>query len=120
MARYVLLEHRGCPSYKPGRHWDLLLERYEALWAWELNALPTPGEPVAATRLPDHRPLYLSFEGPLSGHRGSVRQRDAGTYEVLHSTPERIEFLLDGRQFSGRFLLILRDPAKARWELSRC
>lgn len=32
-----------------------------------------PGESLALERIADHRPAYLSYEGPISGGRGNVR-----------------------------------------------
>ena len=34
---------------------------------------------VPAIPLPDHRSIYLEFEGPLSGDRGTVQQCDRGS-----------------------------------------
>lgn len=35
----------------------------------------------------EHRRLYLDYEGPISGDRGSVRRVDAGTYERRSAAP---------------------------------
>lgn len=50
-----------------------------------------------ALRLPDHRAMYLEYEGPISEGRGSVRRLDAGTFETLE--PNR--YRLSGRFFRG-------------------
>ena len=77
MPRFVILEHDH-----PELHWDLMLEAGAALRAWRLARPPeTPGEPIAAVALPDHRLTYLDYEGPVSGGRGAVKQWDAGHYE---------------------------------------
>lgn len=76
--RYAVLRHEGVDE----PHFDLLFE-------------PGPGEPlitfrsdrwpiterVQVQRLPDHRPVYLEYEGPISGNRGRVRRIEAGTYQ---------------------------------------
>lgn len=36
------------------------------------------GEHLRAERLPDHRPLYLRYEGPIAGGRGRVRRLAEG------------------------------------------
>ena len=42
-----------------------------------------------AHRLPDHRALYLTYEGPVSGNRGSVRRELSGACEVTLDGPDR-------------------------------
>jgi hypothetical protein len=37
-----------------------------------------PHERISTTRLADHRPAYLDYEGPISGNRGEVRRLCAG------------------------------------------
>jgi hypothetical protein len=88
MPRFVILEHDH-----PELHWDLMLEAGAALRTWRLARPPqAPGEAIDATALPDHRPHYLDYEGPVSGGRGTVKRWDAGWYEeeggrfVLHGT----------------------------------
>jgi hypothetical protein len=76
MPRYVILEH----DY-PQLHWDLMLEAGEVLRTWRLAAPPRAGESVRAEPSFDHRRLYLDYEGPVSGDRGTVKAWDCGTYE---------------------------------------
>jgi len=76
VSRFVILAHDW-----PTPHWDLLLEAGPVLKAWRLLADPTGGATVAAWPNYDHRLLYLDYEGPLSGERGSVTRWDAGTYD---------------------------------------
>ncbi len=76
MPRFVILAHDW-----PAPHFDLLLEAGPVLKAWRLLAEPEVGVTVPAEPNYDHRLLYLDYEGPLSGDRGSVARWDAGTYE---------------------------------------
>lgn len=39
------------------------------------------GRRIRADRLADHRTLYLNYEGPISGNRGSVTRVATGRYE---------------------------------------
>ena len=119
VPRFVILEHTGTPTYKPGTHWDLMFEAGKSLRTWELNALPTPGEIVLAQQLADHRLDYLSYEGPITGGRGTVRRYDCGTYELLRDSELEIEARLHGGQLNGRMQLI-RDQANPAipWRLS--
>lgn len=75
VPRFVILEHDW-----PERHWDLLLEEGSVLKAWRLAEQPSPGSRCRAEPNFDHRLLYLDYEGPLSGDRGSVQRWDAGEY----------------------------------------
>ena len=67
MPRFAILEHDW-----PSRHWDLLLEDGDALLAWRLMEEPRAGMAVIAEKNADHRTVYLDYEGPVSGDRGSV------------------------------------------------
>lgn len=98
--RFTVLHHES-PS---GDHWDLLFESGDALETWSVppRSSPVPGEFLEsfrcpATRQPDHRSIYLDYEGPVSGNRGFVRRVDTGTYEK--PAPDR--FRLDGTIFHG-------------------
>ncbi len=57
-----------------------MLEAGAALRTWRLAALPRPGETITAITAPDHRLLYLDYEGPISGNRGRVVRRERGTF----------------------------------------
>ena len=67
MPRFAILEHDW-----PTRHWDFLLEAGSVLRAWRLLEKPWMDRVVPAEANFDHRLLYLDFEGPLSGNRGSA------------------------------------------------
>ena len=76
MPRYVILAHDW-----PTPHFDLFLEANGVLKSWRLLAEPTPGVTVPATPTADHRVVYLDYEGPVSGGRGTVARVAAGEYE---------------------------------------
>ena len=76
MPRFVILRHDS----PQGVHFDLMLEAGEVLKTWSLPQPPEPGVEMACNSLPDHRLLYLDYEGPISGDRGSVSRWDRGTY----------------------------------------
>jgi len=76
MPRFVILQHDH-----PHLHWDFMLETGDVLRAWRLEREPlTDQGPIAATALGDHRILYLDYEGPVSGGRGTVVRWDGGEY----------------------------------------
>ena len=97
MPRFVILEHDW-----PVRHWDFLLESGSRLRAWRLLAEPVTGKGLPAEPNFDHRPLYLDYEGPVSGGRGSVTRWDAGVFEWVEDTPERVVVTLHAAQLTGR------------------
>ncbi len=90
MPRFVILEHDH-----PALHWDLMLEAGDVLRTWRLAAPPMNSHAIEATALGDHRHMYLDYEGPVSGNRGSVRRWDAGAFDgdlnLLHFHGMRIQ-----------------------------
>ena len=97
MPRFALLEHDH-----PTLHWDLLLEVGEVLWTWRLDAIPRAGSPCGAARIADHRRLYLDYEGPVGGERGTVKRIAAGEFAWLEQSPGRLVVELRGAHLSGR------------------
>ena len=77
--QYVILHHDGIPE----PHFDLMFETLPGsdLATWRSHVWPIEG-PTPITRLKDHRRLYLSYEGNLTGHRGWVQQLARGTCSV--------------------------------------
>jgi hypothetical protein len=97
MPRYVVLQHLMPPSSGRESHYDLMLERDGMLLTWAITELPQAGLRTAAKRLPDHRPAYLDYEGPVSGDRGEVRRVAAGEYRCRVVREERLLVELSGR-----------------------
>jgi hypothetical protein len=98
MPRFVILEHDH-----PTLHWDLMLEHDGALKTWRLPRPPGPKQDAAqgAVALPDHRLMYLEYEGPVSGNRGQVKRWDAGTYELVRDDERRWKVRLAGERWRG-------------------
>ena len=111
MPRFVILEHDW-----PTRHWDLMLEEGECLRTWRLENPPTTGSKTGALALGDHRPIYLEYEGPLSGDRGQVIRWDFGRFEWRHNSPDRVLISLAGERFTG--LLELQRVAQENFRAS--
>src|SRR5690242_13960616 len=61
--RYAILRHHGIPD----PHFDLMFELTPGarLATWRSPVWPITLQ-VTVTQLPDHRPLYLTYEGPVS------------------------------------------------------
>jgi hypothetical protein len=111
MPRYVILEHDH-----PELHWDLMLEIGESLRTWRLAAPPLAGGTVRAEPSFDHRRLYLDYEGPVSGDRGSVKAWDRGTYEAVEQDPARVVVRLRGTRLHGTAILERADAGA--WKLA--
>lgn len=105
--RYAILRHEGVAE----PHFDLLFETEagSALESWRSAAWPID-RPTGLTRLPEHRREYLSYEGPVSGGRGRVRQVEGGTCERVDS-PGQVLITLG----SGQRLRLRREEAD-RWQ----
>jgi DNA polymerase Ligase (LigD) len=78
MPRYVILEHDW-----PTKHWDFMLEVGDVLQTWRLPTPPAANEEMPAEKIFDHRLMYLDYEGPIRGDRGTVARWDAGLYQVI-------------------------------------
>jgi len=118
MPRFVVLLHETPPGYVRPTHYDLMLEQGEVLLTWAVDQLPQAGETRAAERLPDHRPFYLDYEGPVSGNRGTVKCVDRGDFDWVSQTPGRFEARISGEKLRGT-LVIEQDSSDAqRWRVS--
>ena len=104
-GRFVIQEHHASHL-----HWDLRLERDEALASW---ALPkgVPGHPEEnrlAVRTEDHPLEYLSFEGEIpkgSYGAGTMHIWDRGTYECEKFRDSEVIVTLKGERVGGRYAL---------------
>ncbi|MFN0196428.1 MAG: DNA polymerase ligase N-terminal domain-containing protein [Planctomycetaceae bacterium] len=112
MPRYAILHHDH-----PVIHWDLLLEHEDTLRSWRLVTLPTSGEVVQAEWIPDHRLLYLDYEGPVSQNRGTVSRWDRGVFEWIRDETDEIEIHVDGEKLSGTMTLTTEGQDN-RWSVA--
>src|SRR5438552_2349156 len=108
MTRFVILEHDH-----PSLHWDLMLEERDMLRSWRLSRAPAPGMPFTAELAPDHRRMYLDYEGPVSGGRGRVARWDHGDYETLICSENAVHLRLEGKRICG--ILVFHRETATRW-----
>jgi len=99
--QFVVLYHQFPPGSNRKSHWDLLLEQPNPdsfqLLCFEVSAPPQNWEKTtSAKRLPDHREIYLTYEGPISGNRGTVAQLLKGDVQWVTQTEN---FLVLNLQF---------------------
>ena len=78
-----------------------MLEMGATLRTWRLPKPPFAGCELPTEPLPDHRLLYLDYEGPVSGDRGSVQRWDAGEFEIVEESPDRLVVRLSGKILCG-------------------
>lgn len=109
--RFVIQAHdrEGDP------HFDIMLERDGRLRTWSAPRPPEEGVQQARS-LPDHRMEYLTYEGEISGGRGSVRIWDRGTYRAETWEADRVVADLSGDRCRGRISLVC--TAGDRWNLT--
>jgi len=80
MPRFVVQKHfRDADDW----HFDVMLECGKVLLTWQSPAPPDRAEalPCLVRQLPDHRPAFLTYEGPLRRAPGWCEVHDAGTFE---------------------------------------
>ena len=85
VRRFAVLHHTGAEG-EP--HYDFLFETSDtsSLVTFRLPEWPlTAATSYAATRLRDHRRLYLTFEGSISGDRGHVSRVAEGSIRVIRA-----------------------------------
>ena len=116
MPRFAVLIHDS----PRGLHYDFLLEAGDALKTWALPKIPATGDEIECEALPDHRLVYLDYEGPVSGNRGTVTRCDQGTFSIKTWTADEIIVLLSGEKLAGRIELNVLPNQSGRWRLSLC
>jgi DNA ligase D-like protein (predicted 3'-phosphoesterase) len=114
--RFVLHDHA---SKHP--HFDLRLERDGVLKSWAVpRGLPeNPGDRRLAIAVEDHTTDYISFTGTIPEGEygaGTVAIADHGTYETLEWCADRIEVILHGARFSGKYVLVrFKKAGEKEW-----
>ena len=61
--------------------------------------------------MPDHRRIYLDYEGKISRGRGIIKIVDKGDYDVIKWTKKTMLIRFKGKRIKGKylFLMISRD-----------
>ena len=122
--RFAVLKH----VRQTDIHWDLLLQLPDRplLATWQIRMEPGRWErefqPIPAFELPDHRLMYLDFQGDISGGRGHVTHIDGGTMEIFRGEENFIDCRLQGQLLHGSLQLMRsadQDPSSVQqWHLA--
>lgn len=112
---FVVLRH----EQRDGVHFDVMIQHGDALATWKCAAPPEQGGPLACERIGDHRLAYLTYEGPISGDRGSVTRHDAGTCDVIAWEAARVEVVFRGTRLVGTVVFTRRAAGDQSWTLER-
>ena len=118
--RFVLHEH-----FASHHHFDFRLERDGVLKSWAVpKGLPEKfGERRLAIAVEDHPIDYIGFQGTIPEGQygaGEVKIKDTGTCDILIWRNERIEVLLHGQVFCGKYVLIrFKKAGEKEWLVLR-
>ncbi len=106
--RYVVLRHDQVDE----PHVDFMFETAPGsmLQTWRLSEWPVI-DAQEATRIRDHRPAFLTYQGDLTGDRGRVHRTDEGTC-TFESSARRLTVRLT---HSGQRLLFEQDGGGPKW-----
>ena len=114
LRRFAVLQHLGGLD---GPHFDFLFDTSDAsplvtfrLPEWPLAA----GSTHAALKLRDHRRIYLTYEGQISGDRGHVSRVDEGNVRVTRAGTNWLLSHSDSRPF-----LLFEIVTDDEWRVTR-
>jgi bifunctional non-homologous end joining protein LigD len=116
ILRFVLHEHSA-----RHHHYDFRLEYDGVLKSWAVpKGLPEkPGDRRLAIETEDHPLEYIGFTGTIPEGEygaGKVTIADTGDYEPLVWTLDRIECILRGSVFTGKYVLVrFKKAGEKEW-----
>ena len=110
-------------------HWDLMLHRpieapdenQKVLAVWKFTHPPDGknlDKPLSAESLPDHRKVYLTYEGPIADDRGRCKIFDHGSYQLIECREDLWKVVFSGRKIKGLFIL-KKTNRENRWMLEK-
>lgn len=118
MNNFVIQHHALATS----EHWDLMLEQTHTLVTWQVPLSPEKwaDHAVKCRKLPDHRKIYLTYEGPVSNNRGEVHIVFRGIYKLINATASRWQFDLisDTLRLKINLERNMEEPDSCVWTLA--
>jgi hypothetical protein len=116
LRRFAVLHHAGAEG-ADAPHYDFLFDTADtsSLVTFRLPDWPlAPGSTHAALKLRDHRRIYLTYEGQISGDRGLVSRVAEGEVRVVQSGANWLLSHPDDRPF-----LIFELVQNDQWQVTR-
>ena len=115
----VLLRHE---LEDAGSHFDWMIDpgAGRGLISFRLSCRFDLGgsEQFEAIRIPDHRRLYLEYEGPISGNRGRVVRLACGSVAVLGEEEDRLRLVGHLGDWTG--ILVGQRESGDSWRFRVC
>ena len=121
--RFAVLKH----VRQTDIHWDLLLQLPDRplLATWQIHLDPAAWKlqfaVIPAIAIPDHRLIYLDFEGQIPGGRGHVTHVDGGVLKLQSVEENFISGYVQGHNLNGLLTLTRvktdRPGAFQHWQL---
>ncbi len=121
LAECVLLRHETDGK----SHFDFMIEDLDGekdpdnkcgLMTWRVALSDEQWADSASfpmTRLPNHRRIYLTYEGRISGGRGTVIRVDQGNAKFEDIGSDEMTIALRMRDFAGRLRICRATPNEA-------
>ena len=111
----VILYHETPGDAAVDSHLDFMLQANDELLTWRWDTIPLDNQVFVASRLANHRIEYLTFEGKLSGNRGTVTRIDQGTFEpTIEISQQQFSIFIQTTKFQGE--LVAKALSEERWE----
>jgi hypothetical protein len=121
LRRFAVLHHAGAGGAgaegADEPHYDFLFDTTDtsSLVTFRLPDWPlAPGSTHAALKLRDHRRIYLTYEGQISGDRGHVSRVAEGKVRVVQSGSNWLLSDVDDRPF-----LVFEPVRGDEWQVTR-
>lgn len=110
MPRFVIHKHAKRKSY----HFDLMLESDNTLKTWSFfkplktyNPRKISAVPIqTSANIPDHRKIYLAYEGKISRGRGRVTIWDRGIYQKIIWRNRLKAIMFQGNRIAGMLVIL--------------
>ena len=122
LRRFAVLHHAGAGSAGGAEgadapHYEFLFDTTDtsSLVTFRLPDWPlAPGSTHAALKLRDHRRIYLTYEGQISGDRGHVTHVAEGEARIMQSGENWLLSFPDGQLF------LAFEPVRGdQWHVTR-
>lgn len=113
MPRFAVLRHDSPRDL----HWDFFFETGERLKTWAASFPPAAGDEVTCRELGEHRKVYLDYQGPISGDRGTVIRWDRGEFRIEKQASDCFIFEVEGQWLRGRLTFRRAGEDADDWRL---